>query len=735
MKHFSIRNVLAIASMTWCTAASAVNAYIDIRKPETCGNSNGELYADLSGNPLYNPLSYLWSNGATTQTVAGLAAGNYSVTITDGQGTQFVANADLPNVNALPTDGSTSPSYGGIMDLLGFTGGACPGECNGYVGMPMLMLGGSPPFTIDFSVPVAYVGESPISGPVYSGFCAQDLVDYTITDAFGCLGTGSFEMAQIDGTTMPSVQGIEGACSGADIGSISLSQNFGVTRFQLYFNGNPIGPEVTLLEFETHVYENLAAGSYELTGYPMLGQCPYSVVIEVPDLGPGCTEVNGTSWYDADGDCVLDAGEIGVPGSVLVIEPGTQYAITGFDGSFSFNLPLGNYTLAQTDPDLDPYCPATMPALFTVNGPVASIDLANNSTAPLDMRIHAGALNARPGFPHTVYATALNASVQPTGLVTVVVTLDPNVVYQGATPVPTSVAGQVITWELPELDWFGTQSFAVQTTVPVSTPIGTLLTHSTTVSSAGTDAYLSNNTDQANRFVQGSYDPNDKTAATSTRTSDELYLIDQDAWIDYTIRFQNTGTAEAFFVTLTDTLTEELDMTTFEMGTASHAHTVTFKPGRVVEWFFDDIMLPDSSSDEAGSHGFVKFRIRPQASLLSGTVIENTANIYFDFNEPVITEPSVLVAEFSTGVGHGPTGSGRQLSLLPNPAIDRLLVCASDGTIEMIILVAADGREVLRHSTRAASTTLDVSGLASGSYLLIAILNNGSVARGRFMKH
>ena len=53
--------------------------------------------------------------------------------------------------------------------------------------------------------------------------------------------------------------------------------------------------------------------------------------------------------------------------------------------------------------------------------------------------------------------------------------------------------------------------------------------------------------------------------------------------------------------------------------------------------------------NEAASHGFVS----SGSSLCRsppGTVIENIANIYFDFNDPVITEPSVLVAEFSTGV-------------------------------------------------------------------------------------
>ncbi|MBP7515620.1 MAG: T9SS type A sorting domain-containing protein, partial [Flavobacteriales bacterium] len=201
-------------------------------------------------------------------------------------------------------------------------------------------------------------------------------------------------------------------------------------------------------------------------------------------------------------------------------------------------------------------------------------------------------------------------------------------------------------------------------------------------------------------------------------------------WIDYTIRFQNTGTAEALFVTITDTLPEELDMTSFQMALASHAHEYSFKPGRVVEWFFDDINLPDSTTDLAGSQGFVKFRIRPVQPVLAGTVIENIANIYFDFNPPVITEPSVLVAEFSTGVDEQ---EGSAISLAPVPASDELIVSSGDALANVRIL-AADGREVMRMSARSTRVRIDLNGLKSGAYLLLAELENGTMARECFIK-
>src|SRR5690606_30232718 len=43
------------------------------------------------------------------------------------------------------------------------------------------------------------------------------------------------------------------------------------------------------------------------------------------------------------------------------------------------------------------------------------------------------------------------------------------------------------------------------------------------------------------------------------------------------------------------------------------------------------------------SHGFVGFRVKPRLPLNASDEIENIANIYFDFNPPVITEPSILI--------------------------------------------------------------------------------------------
>jgi hypothetical protein len=64
---------------------------------------------------------------------------------------------------------------------------------------------------------------------------------------------------------------------------------------------------------------------------------------------------------------------------------------------------------------------------------------------------------------------------------------------------------------------------------------------------------------------------------------------------------------------------------------------VSGKGRPVLTWTFDNINLPDSTRDQAGSNGFVKFTVLPVKDLPAGTRIENFADIYFDYNPPVRT--------------------------------------------------------------------------------------------------
>ncbi|WP_299700615.1 IPT/TIG domain-containing protein [uncultured Pontibacter sp.] len=142
-------------------------------------------------------------------------------------------------------------------------------------------------------------------------------------------------------------------------------------------------------------------------------------------------------------------------------------------------------------------------------------------------------------------------------------------------------------------------------------------------------------------LITDSYDPNDKLVTPVGRTS-ENYTPTNTA-LKYKIRFQNTGTDVAYRVVVVDTLSEHLDLSTLQVGATSHPSRfeVSGKGQPVLTWTFDNIMLPDSTADEPGSHGYIQFSIKPKADLPEKTSVENFADIFFDFNSPIRTNVTI----------------------------------------------------------------------------------------------
>lgn len=135
--------------------------------------------------------------------------------------------------------------------------------------------------------------------------------------------------------------------------------------------------------------------------------------------------------------------------------------------------------------------------------------------------------------------------------------------------------------------------------------------------------------------VQTSFDPNDKQAVPTGFGPEHNIFANTD--LEYTIRFQNTGNDTAFRVVLIDTLSKFLDPASILPGASSHPYTYSMEGTGILKFTFQHILLPDSTTNPDGSQGFVTFRIRQQPDNAPGTLIENNADIYFDFNVPVRT--------------------------------------------------------------------------------------------------
>lgn len=132
------------------------------------------------------------------------------------------------------------------------------------------------------------------------------------------------------------------------------------------------------------------------------------------------------------------------------------------------------------------------------------------------------------------------------------------------------------------------------------------------------------------------YDPNDKQAFPLGYTDDHLLL--QETEQEFLVRFQNTGNATAQNIRIQDTLDMNFDIESFKLMANSHSVMTTIDPEtRLIDFYFENIQLPDSFNNEPESHGLISYKITPLADLPVGTVLENTACIYFDNNEPIIT--------------------------------------------------------------------------------------------------
>ncbi len=105
--------------------------------------------------------------------------------------------------------------------------------------------------------------------------------------------------------------------------------------------------------------------------------------------------------------------------------------------------------------------------------------------------------------------------------------------------------------------------------------------------------------------------------------------------LDFLIRFTNTGTDTVQLITIRDTLSAALDPATVHPGAASHPYQLDIYGDGILQFTLPNVNLaPDSSANE----GFVRFRVSQKPNLdPCGTMIFNSAAIYFDYNAPQYT--------------------------------------------------------------------------------------------------
>ncbi len=234
--------------------------------------------------------------------------------------------------------------------------------------------------------------------------------------------------------------------------------------------------------------------------------------------------------------------------------------------------------------------------------------------------------------------------------------------------------------------------------------------------------------------IQGAFDPNDKTGFPTGYKNERFIAQNQD--IEYLIRFQNTGTDTAFTVVIRDTISEKLDISSIEFGASSHAYEPEIYGKGILKFTFNNILLVDSFKNEPKSHGFVKYRIKQQKDLAFGTKIYNSAGIYFDFNQPIITNKTLHTVggkDIISATIEKNFAPNFPIKISPNPFSEKAIFempSAISGDFELLDIMG----KILRKE-RIEGTTFEFqrNDLAAGIYLFKISTDGRSLSIGKLV--
>lgn len=261
--------------------------------------------------------------------------------------------------------------------------------------------------------------------------------------------------------------------------------------------------------------------------------------------------------------------------------------------------------------------------------------------------------------------------------------------------------------------YYGFRSFCFQVQTDTTAQLGDIVCVEAEIFPPAGDVDLSNNVLTHCFQVVNSYDPNMK------ETWPFQMKPGFDDEIRYTIHFQNTGNAPAINIQLVDTLDEQLDLATFRVVQSSHDVTPMLN-GNNLRFKFANINLADSLSDPEGSKGYVEYAIRPKNPMQLDEKIYNTAYIYFDYNDPIITNTTEnWCTTFELNVAEADEPENKLL-IYPNPlGADRLLKIRKTGKEETLLRIFdLNGTQVLQANLSDYQNTIDLKQLNPGVYIL-----------------
>jgi uncharacterized repeat protein (TIGR01451 family) len=375
--------------------------------------------------------------------------------------------------------------------------------------------------------------------------------------------------------------------------------------------------------------------------------------------------VSGFIYHDANQNGIKDIGENPIANQYVVLNPTNVYAYSNSQGNYAFFVQPGSYTINYPTSGANYALSAGSPSSYNVT--VTNASSGNNfgvHSTYYDFNTTCYNYHWLRCFDSTYhYLSVTNRSnISYSGHLDYILQSNMNYV---SSSFPLTVIGDTLRWPftinaISTVDFFNSLKIANPGPgLPISAQLNVYANVNGTDSLVATSSYAS--------WTTCSYDPNDKSVQPPGAGSQNYTLFTDE--LQYRIRFQNTGTDTAYHVVVRDTLDSDLDLNTFRILGSSHTVNTELMPNGLVKFTFLYIMLPDSNVDESASHGFVSYAIKAKTGLAENTFIDNTAYIYFDYNDAVITNTTnnTMVSVIPTGISDI-YNDGGGLSIMPNPA-------------------------------------------------------------------
>ncbi|MFD1551365.1 hypothetical protein DNU06_14350 [Putridiphycobacter roseus] len=445
--------------------------------------------------------------------------------------------------------------------------------------------------------------------------------------------------------------------------------------------------------------------------------------------------VGGTIFCDQNNNGILDPNE-----SVLPNAPVTITLLNGTGSFTTFTDSLGNYTYQNYHPGMDSVS-VNIPSYWLNNNnynPLSSVtvsllDCSINTNLGVDCNIPIPCDNtwinifgSGPYYQNWTNTLALNFGNSnitfPGSIYTISITIPNGSSLDTSSFSITNytLIGNTLTWT-QTINGF--DSLLIDFNIDAGIADSTQHNYTATISGLNLDCDSTNNTVNYTAIVGSSYDPNNKLVNLPQYINAGI----QEELI-YTINFQNTGTAPAQDVRIEDDLSQYLDWNSIQVISKSHNMYYSLDVNGKITFTFPQIWLPDSTSNEPLSKGFVSFKIKENINVPLNVPIENTASIYFDMNPAIVTNTT---SNINSVLSSGSTLNSTVLNIYPNPSSGLFHVVSSE-MINEIRVFDLSGKQVFYQNDSNNHIQVDLSNLSTGMYV-VKITTAGTIINRRII--